>query len=171
MRTGETLLAQVADRLKESLAELGYDHLAWYAVPGGFALVTRLEQIDSRGRPLKKYRWSEEPHPNFELGAILRFLLAVPEGTYRIVAFIATDQTFDTSAPPPSESQANAWLDGPINLPSEIRRQPYTDGHRTYVLIYQFRKRRHEEAHSVPSPLSAIKHLEAAGIWERLKVP
>lgn len=170
-RAGVTSLAQVADHLWKTLDRRGYDDLSWYAIPGGFALVTRLEQIDSKGRPIGKYRWSDEPHPSFELGEIFRFLLAVPEGTYRIVAFIATNQNFDTKAPPPSEREANAWLNGPIKLSPAIRRQLYTDEHHTYVLIYQFRKRRRETARSIPSTLSAVNHLQAAGIWEGLSRP
>ena len=52
-------LGDVAERLTTALAGLGYSERSFYRAPGGFALATRLEQIEFNGTPkAEPLRWS-----------------------------------------------------------------------------------------------------------------
>lgn len=143
LANGNAKLGDVADHMVSALAEVGYSEKSFYAVPGGFALVTRLEQIELDGTPLPEPgRWSQAPPPSkiFSLGAFFGSLFNAPVGNYRVIAFIVTDQPFVTDGEVSAEEMEGFLAGGLSWLPEVIRARDFTAGHVGTALIYQFRK-------------------------------
>jgi hypothetical protein len=80
---------------------------AYYAVPNGYAIVTRVEQIrkDGKSEP-PPYRFSDEIPPPRDLQGYLAGLFTSRPGYYRIIVFIATNVAFNDTAQPLSEYEA-----------------------------------------------------------------
>lgn len=132
----------VADRLLAALEECGYHDRSFYGVPGGFALATRLEQIEPDGTPRPEpERWSQAvpAHEVFDLGSFLRALFSAPEGHYRVLVFVAREGPVPLSDEEVDREMADAWaIGGDLALPPALAARPWGDGHRVTVLIYQF---------------------------------
>ena len=141
---GATTLGDASERLSAALHAAGYASPAFYAAPGGYAMVARLEQIEADGTPKPApTRWSAAlpQREVFSLADYLKALFSAPEGHYRVIVFIVSDQPFATAAAPPSQEQADAWLQGGLNvLPAAIARLPLDTDHTCTALIYQFHK-------------------------------
>jgi len=168
------ILKHVDSRLTKALAKCGYHEKRYYAVPDGFALVTRLEQIDERGRP-KEPRWSTEigrPFHTFSLSTYLKALLLAPEGHYRVLVFVVTTCPFATLGKRPTEQETKEWLSGGLNvLPSFLSNRAFTKQHRATMLIYEFEKRGHEGELDflVPGKFQGDVHLMGSGISAALR--
>lgn len=167
-------LGEAADRLDRALAEARYETPAYYAIPGGFAMATRMEQIEPDGTPVDEaLRWSTEVPPRRieSLGDYLRALLSAPEGHYRVIVFTFTDRPVATSSAEVSEADAQAWgSDGADRLPESIARQDFSRQHRCLVLVYEFQKRADSEPtpHPDGSPPASV-HLQRSGITAALQ--
>jgi hypothetical protein len=173
MRNSSTL-GEVAIRLTTALDGLGYSEHSFYAAPGGFALATRLEQIEFDGTPKgEPLRWSAElpPKEYFSLGSLIDALFSAPEGHYRVIVFVVNDQPFTTSARNVTQAEAGAWLQGGMNrLPDLIAAVPLDDGYVGTALIYQFRRvgQAGAAAANPDGAEPAIRHLERSGILAAL---
>lgn len=140
---GDPTLGGAAKKLQTALESVGYVERSYYPVPGGFALVTRLEQIDAKGVPVDPGRWSMAVAPRklFSPADFLRVLFTAPEGNYRVIAFVVSDQPFRTTDAAVDARDAQDWLDqGLDRLPPALARQAFTDDHGCTALVYQFRK-------------------------------
>jgi len=173
-RGGQATLGDVARHLEAALSRVGYGERSYYAVPGGFALATRLEQITPDGRPRPDpLRWSTAlpEQPVFSLGDYLRALFAAPKGDYRVIVFIVTDQPFATSGRAASDAQAEAWLSGGIDrLPRALQARPFGSDVEASALVYQFRKTSHDApAVALESGASAASQLDRSGILTALR--
>lgn len=139
-----TDLGDVAERLAGALHAAGYESPAYYSAPGGYAMVARLEQIEPDGTPKPvPMRWSAElPRREvFTLGDYFRALFEAPQGHYRVIVFVVSDQPFTTARGGASHAEAEAWLHGGLNvLPAAIAALPLDPQHICTALIYQFRK-------------------------------
>jgi hypothetical protein len=134
--------------------------------PGGFALVARLERIDVTGRPFPGLaRWTTEGQPKLDLTDLFGDLFLERPGYFRIVVFVVTDQpTFqaDTGARLPGVTE------GSQVMPPKLR-DMRLDGKHLMALVYSFERRQGEAMRAwVDGSPSALQHLRAAGIWERL---
>ena len=112
-RDANATLADVDTALSEALDATGYYEKAYFTVPDGFALVTRLEQIEPDGRPKPlPDRWSVrlEPLKRFTLAAYLQALFSAREGQYRVIVFIVTDVPIAAKSAPASREEAEDWL-------------------------------------------------------------
>jgi len=163
-------LGDVAEQIRAALDTGGYVERSYFAAPGGFAMVTRLERIDADGTPKHDERWSVEAQPlqSFSLGAYLRALFTAPAGYYRIIVFVVSSQPFAQSAERVSRSDALAWLHEGLNqLPDSVGGAAYSERHAVTALIYQFEQPGRQEALLVlqGSP-SAREHLERAKLWD-----
>jgi hypothetical protein len=170
-----TTLGGVAKRLTTALDSLGYSDHSFYRAPGGFALATRLEQIEFDGTPKAgPLRWSAAlpPREIFSLSSFLDALFSAPEGHYRVIVFIVNDQPFSTEARAVSQEEAAAWVGGGVDrLPESIATTPLKDGHVGSALIYQFRRIGQGRA-SVANPDGAEpapQQLERSGILTALR--
>ena len=168
-------LGDVAERLTTALAGLGYSERSFYRAPGGFALATRLEQIEFNGTPkAEPLRWSAglPPREIFSLGGFIDALFSAPEGHYRVIVFVVNDQPFSATGAAVSQSEALAWLQGGLNrLPESIATVPLKNAHTGTALIYQFRKVGQTRA-AVANPDGAepaMRHLERSGILTALR--
>ena len=135
-----------------------------FGVPGGFAVVARMEQTNEDGRPLAGAdRWRDiRPGPATFAEFATRLFLA-PPGFYRVVVFLVTDQPnfglSDTALP--------AAGTGGAHLPSDISAVRLRDRY-GFALIYSFRKRDGFEFEPHPV-VGGLAHLQRAGIITALQ--
>lgn len=168
-------LTDVDHKINAALDVSGYFERSYYAVPGGFALVTRLEQINPDGTPMEgDNRWQVEVGPirSFSLEAYLRALFTSSPGYFRIVVFIVTPYPFSQADASVDRQDAIAWLSrGAHILPPEIGNLPYTERHSCTALIYEFEKIAGEQKARtlIPGRMLGRTHLEKSGLWDGLK--
>ena len=174
-RGAQPTLGDVARRLEAALASVGYGERSYYAVPGGFALATRLEQIAPDGTPKPDpQRWSTAlpEQPVFSLADYLHALFAAPQGDYRVIVFVVTNQPFGTTSRPATHEQAEAWLSGGLDrLPRALQAQPFDADSEASALVYQFRKRGHGDPPVAleSGAASAASQLDRSGIAAALR--
>lgn len=162
-------LGTVEDRLVEALNRAGYNEHSFHRVPDGFAVVARLERITGDGDPLPgPLRYQMD---TFSLSGYLRALFFAPEGLYRLIAIIVTDQPYAAVGAPLDAAAANRLLrEGGNRLPKAVRDKPFTPEHRVDALIYEFSKGAlaGEVAAIRPGRLMASDHLERSRIMPAL---
>src|SRR5262245_11928754 len=128
-RESVVLLRDVDRRLSAALRQAGYDEGSYHAVPGGFSLTARLEQIDSDGTPKRGIdRWAVAPGPlhEFSLSSYLNALLRSGPGLFRVIVFVVTPHPFSQSDAIVSREDAMAWLqDGFNRLPEPVGQLVY----------------------------------------------
>ncbi|MEX0962663.1 MAG: hypothetical protein WDZ52_01295 [Pseudohongiellaceae bacterium] len=162
-------LTDVESRLSRSLRSASYSMSRLYSAPGGFVMVTRLEATDSDGSPLpeaERYRLPDDGD-TFQLGSYIRNLFFAPEGYYRFIAFVVSDQFERESDAPLSETDALERLQrGALRLPREYADMEFTESHRIEALIYEFRKGAEENdlETMLPGRIPADNHLQNSGL-------
>jgi hypothetical protein len=96
-------LADVDGTIQAALGGAGYSGSTYWSVPGGFAIVTPLEQTDANGAPLgEQVRWiaAIAGMRAFSLSEYLRALFTAPPGYFRVLVFVVSPQPFaPTDAP------------------------------------------------------------------------
>jgi len=163
--------------LISALDSCGYFDRSYYAVPDGFAIVTRLEQMEADGTSkTPPDRWALEYRPlaTFSLSSYLRALFTANPGFYRIIVFVVTSQSFSESPTGVSREEAMEWLQSGLDrLPAELAGREFTDQYACTALIYQFEQPGSGEGArlDVPSDLPGRIHLERAKLWEALGKP
>ena len=163
-------LSDVDVKLTLALGMAGYSDQNYFAIPGGYVLVTRLEQIDAQGNPLKAAaRWQiSTATPCFSLVAYLKALLFATTGFFRVTAFAVTDQDFNPTGQAPTRDQALKWIGAP-HLPVNAGKIVFSKQHQVTALIYEFRKPENGDAVFLrPGELTADQHLNAAGLTAAL---
>jgi hypothetical protein len=156
----------------DALDKAGYAERSYYAVPRGFALVTRLEQIEDDGTPKDRpQRWSAEaPRPTiFSLQEYVKALFTANTGHYRVIVLVVTDVPFQQSSFHVDESEALNWLHTGLNvLPIPISRQRFSADVNCTALIYEFERAESSTRLLLPSRIDAHAHLTKAGLWRAL---
>ncbi len=170
---GPTRLRDVDRRITEVLEQNGYYESSYYAVPAGFALVTKMEQIESDGTPKQGLqRWIMTPQTlvNFSLTAYLTALFRAAPGYYRVIVFIVTPHAFAQSEVEVRPEEANEWLSGGLNrLPASIGNLDFSrEDYACAALIYEFERASEAEEPRIRRPglIPGRTHLVKAGIWE-----
>jgi hypothetical protein len=170
-----TRLGDVDQKLRAALERTGYFERTYLSVPDGFALVTRLEQINSDGTPKAgAARWAVDVDrlTTFSLQAYLKALFFAQPGYFRIIVFIVTPHPFAEATATVAREEAMDWLrQGLLALPDSIGGREYSDQFTCSALIYEFEKPNlGEQARSLmPSPVPGQVHLEKAGVWQALR--
>ena len=170
-------LGDVDKLLMDALSKAGQVERSYFSVPGGFALVTRLEQINPDGSPMAGAdRWVTTAGPlrKFTLDAYIKALFGSAPGYFRVIVFTVTDQPFSATGKAITEGEAIGWLDdGFDHLPQEIAVLPYTATHVCNALIYEFETDGGPNAPTVirPSRLGGLVHLQKLGILQYLQTP
>jgi hypothetical protein len=170
---GSTTLKDVDRRLTGALERNGYFESSYYAVPQGFALVTKMEQIKANGQSSDKtVRWivNRQPLQKFSLQEYLRALFGAAPGRYRIIVFVVTPHPFSQSDAVVTPKEGSRWLREGLNqLPTPIGHLSFDDLNCT-ALIYEFVRTSDVADPELqrPSQLSGRDHLEMSGIWRRL---
>lgn len=170
------LFADVDRVLVSALDSAGYSERNYYAVPDGFALATRIEQINDDGTPkTPPGRFALQPQPVSMLRpmAYLKALLKGVPGYYRVLVFVVTDASFSATGQRPTEGQAVAWVSAGNNvLPRPVAETPYTSDFHCTVLIYEFTRQPGADPDATqfaqPGRLDAMTHLRKSGIWSGL---
>lgn len=169
--TPQTMLSlgDVNKKLTGSMDVCGYSHKSYYAVPGGFALVSQIEQINNDGSPKNPGRWDTEVGhmTKFSLSEYLKVLFKGRTGYFRIVVFVVTNEPFVQSDTPVDWDIASDWLHkGANSIPSSLANMDYTGDFSVTALIYEFHKPVSSEAYQkIPSSLTAREHLAKAGLF------
>jgi hypothetical protein len=172
---GRTLLRDVDSQISEALKSAGYFNNRYYRVPHGFALVAKMEQIESDGSPKPgRERWALEFSPvDFSLFAYIQALFRGRPGYYRIIVFVVTTQEMGQQAYELTQRWAEAWLKGgKYKLPRAIGDLDFSDPrYSCTALIYEFERVDEVSRPKLccPGKLSALTHLKKAGIWTALQ--
>lgn len=143
-QNGTSRLKDAAARLEGALKQSGYGQTGYYAVPGGFALVTRLEQFKPSGAPADElYRWSQQvENPRVFSIDYLLTLLKGKVGHYRVIVFVVTNDFFSQESGKRVEvgQAANLAIEGANVLPDSVGNLSFTDDYSCTALIYEFEK-------------------------------
>lgn len=174
MLAGITTLGQADEKISIALATCGYAEKSYFSVPGGFALVTRLEQFNEDGSCIPgSDRWNVSLKPStFSLSDYFQALFWGRKGQYRIIVFIITDQPFYESKDRASQDAARRWLrTGAKYLPPDLSGQAFGPDHRCTVLIYEFilTESLTEPRFLNPATLPGLVHIQKAGILKKIK--
>lgn len=166
-------LGQAVSHLENALSDSGYVERSYFLVPGGIAVVTRLEQIHRDGTPFSdpdRWLFDDDYRQSLGIAEYLRRLFAVDEGYYRIVVFVLTDEAFGAQSRSITEGEATLWLSQGLNvLPSDLVQQPLSENKACTALIYEFQKLHGGDPHLLlPSALGAKQHLVASGLYPLL---
>jgi hypothetical protein len=168
-------LMDVAGRLLAALDSAGYAERSFYAVPGGFALVSRIEQIYPDGRPKEgDNRWpvKVEPPRVFSLTSYFRALFTSAPGFYRVIAFIVTNRPL-VQVPEAARFQSpRDWVwSGANKVPTTIGFMDYTSEVSCTALIYEFHQvsKGSSAVLQMPGELPGRTHLERSSLMRFLK--
>lgn len=161
--------------LRKALASADHHEAGYYSVPGGYALVTRLENILSDGTPKPgKLRWnvtSTDPEI-FSITSYLQALFTAPSGYYRVIVFIVTPESFKPVDSPVTKDLAGKWLRfGSNKMPDELILKPVVPGTTCTAMIYEFRKKTPSGVADLmlPGTIVATLHLTGAGLGRLLR--
>lgn len=162
-------LANIGNRILRSLQNATYSEASFYAAPGGFVVVTRLEAINPDGRPLPGTKRYELPSEKigFDFKQYIRNLFFAPDGYYRFIAFAVSDVPYVATEKPLSEAQSISRLRrGASRLTRSYSDLPFTDNHQIDALIYEFEKQNNNKTIETlrPGRLSPRLHLNNSGL-------
>lgn len=170
-------VGSVNKKLTQALIDCGYSQHTYYAVPGGFALVTQFESFNDDGTSKKgAARWSEslKESGNFSLKNFLKNLVNAKKGFYRIFVFIFTDDIITSSNKKIGVNEAKSWLEsGASKLPKTLAEYEFNKSdYNMEAFVYEFKKNENDTlAYQVnPSRLSAQDHLVKSNIINKLKL-
>jgi hypothetical protein len=169
---GDPDLGAVAETLEAALERAGHVEWSYYSVPAGFALATRLENLEADGSP-KSDRWTSTVGlgREFTIAGYLRALFTAPRGYFRIIVLTVTSEPFTPGAEGPSRAEAMGWVvEGGTGLPRSIARIPFGPDHQCIALIYEFEKGTDdaEPVTLLPGRHPGRVHLEKSRVWEGL---
>lgn len=140
----QTLLKNVAERLETAFRSGGYSQTGYYSVPGGFALVSRLEQFKPSGLPANEpYRWAEQVEtPRVFSLDYLTALIKGKVGRYRVIVFVVSNDFFTQARGRAvnSEQAKKLAIEGASALPDSVGALPWLENYSCTALIYEFEK-------------------------------
>lgn len=164
-------LADFDATFRRALRAAGYSEIRYFAVPAGFAMVTRVERMEIDGAPAPPAtRWTIQASSVQTLSLISRlrdFFLAQP-GHFRILVFIVSSLPFHQAPRGATRDEAVAWLDAGVNvLPAHIASQPAGEAATATVLVYEFVQPEAGRPAQLqrPGQFTVQQHLERAGVW------
>ncbi|MEM0986252.1 MAG: hypothetical protein AAGJ32_08400 [Pseudomonadota bacterium] len=168
-------LEDVAERIESGLDAAGYVERAFYSIGcDGFAVVTRLEQIDADGAPVpgaERFEPVDDQEP-FSLARYLSQLFYAPPGFYRQITFVVTTKPVRGDGSETTEAELDALLEaGADALPDVFSAAPFTQRHDVTALIYEFRADGDQDAEAlIPGRIPGQSHLDISGISAALSV-
>ncbi len=172
-------LGRIDAMLHEGLRSVGYFDQSYYYVPSGFAVVTRLEQINRDATPKPEpERWPPALRitHRWSLSTYLRLLFTdeVPVGYGRVLVFVVTDDdcvvVSDVCGGERTEvdqETVNVWLEGGIGrLPMSMADIELGDSHAVWGIVYEFEKPPAGEPYQTFNrEHQGQNHFIQAGIW------
>lgn len=170
-------LGAVESRLKTAFIAAGFRQPRVYQTCGGFAVVTSIERARADGRPFAEpgrfvdLDRSMSAIEDFSLAGVLRALLTVQPGRFRMIAVVVSDKDLAPTGEAMSSAAATALATGgAVRLPQPLARLPFTPAHGVTALVYEFEKAPGNAAArlAVPPRFSADQHLRLAGVIDAL---
>jgi hypothetical protein len=164
----------IDDKLKRALQNTGYHRRRYFQIPGGFALVTQMEQFSADGKPKNKNRWNPQAvrFEEFSISDYLKALFTTEPGYFRVLVFMATAQPiYSTAGHTISRETAQSWLQEGANiLPEDVARNG-TMGVKVWSWVYEFLvpESTRKPEFNAQSRLSGEEHLTQAGVMRELK--
>jgi hypothetical protein len=121
----------------------GTDRGRWryYSVPGGFAIVARIEKLRPDARPDYPRFGYAEASPSL-VEAVVGLLFA-PPGYYRQIILVVSDRSLESmfgQQPPTPEWGQQLLLNGERTLPRDYWDDQFTQQHQVFALVYEFMK-------------------------------
>ena len=160
-------------RLRDALNEAGYQQHAFYAVPGGYIIVTETERTDPSGQGLSgvaRYQMPGEDRTGL-LISIRDLFLERPRTYYRYLAIVVSDSPFcvDRAALTIEQAQQRV-LGGFTDLGDDARNVAFDDRYRVTALIYEFANDGigYDLAMIAPGRIPPQDHLELTGLARAL---
>lgn len=162
-------LGDIDKKLNLVLSKSGYER-SYFKVPGGFALVSRLEQIkDDASAMQDPNRWSDQIPPVNSFSEYMSALFFPRIGYFRIVVFIITDVSFSQKREVATKQEAMTWLKQGNNiLPEDAAKLPLNPNFNCTALIYEYQFTENQKS-KLSNRFSAQAHLEKANLWNNLK--
>lgn len=161
-------LGGMADVIEAALARAGYErqHYRYVAVPGGIAVLTRIEQVDAHGHPLADpvARWNiTVPVAPLSLGDYLRALAFGRTGYYRFALILFTTALDGFEGRMSDEQAERIFAAGSVVLEHELRTERVSPDHRLWVLIYEFKKHEADDrvTFNEPGEITTGEHVNA----------
>ena len=166
-------LGSVARRLEYAFDSAGYSERSYFWIPGGFALASRIEQIGVDATPLAPpARWAiRMTRPPQGFLDFVRALFDARPGLYRVIVFTVTDAGLSAGKRTPTPEEATEWIFGGVmQLPAGVGTLPYSAGHHTIALIYEFERVAEDSRVRVTQPSNSPGrvHLERSGLLQAL---
>ncbi|PSL24036.1 HEAT repeat protein [Chitinophaga ginsengisoli] len=162
--TPSTTLSAVHLKLVKALTSTDpYFEQGLFGVPGGFALLAKMERINEDGVPMPgRFRWVMGKIPPRSLTDYIGQLFFENVGYFRIIAFVFTEESNFGS----SDKQLPDIVNGGHELPAELvdKKLENVNG---YVLVYSF-KRVNGGSLKNNEQGSALNHLIASGVYNNM---
>ena len=158
-------LFTVSEVIDSTLKACGYLERSYYQIPDGFALVTRIEKINTDASPLpKQERWNapfNKSDNDFSIADYFRSLFTAEVGKYRILVFLVTSIPFNQTQTEVTIAQAQEFLKSGLNaLPKKFKSLEFTTDHNCTALIYEFEKAEFEGGRLIEhSEFTGFDHL------------
>lgn len=137
-------LYDAGQKLKRSFEDAGYLEYSYFAAPGGFVLVTRIEKINAKGDPLpgtERYKLPSQRSSGSLTSFVRGLFLDAPPGFYRYIAVVVSDKPYQTSRRKLTSAEAGRRLTGGSNnLSATYKKVAFTSDHNVDALIYEFTK-------------------------------
>jgi len=165
----------IVGKFQNAFDSCGYIEKSFYAVPGGFAIVTRLEQINPDGSSKSTPgRWTTEIQPlrKFSLEEYMKALFGARTGYYRVIIFIFTPHPFSRTNVDVNPKEAQAWLSSGLNvLPEIIGKKKFSQEYKCTALVYEFVQHGvgQKPELKMPGRLTGRTHLIKANLWRELE--
>lgn len=166
-------LEDVNATLLDAFQHCGYSDTSYYSVPDGFAIASRIEQINADGTPSSN-RWSLDVWyiEKVSIKTYLRALFKAPRGHYRVIVFIVTPHPFSEGNTELSASEAEKLVTkGADTLSGPIGDREYSSNYKCTALIYEFKVTGQKATFVQPSEITSQMHLENAGLLAALSQP
>ncbi|MEM7766346.1 MAG: hypothetical protein AAF253_02535 [Pseudomonadota bacterium] len=172
---GGASVNRIQIRVQNALESAGYLDQAFYTIGcDGFAIITRMEQIDRNGRPLAEGVRFTTPGDTeqWSLSGYLTRLFYAPPGFYRQIILAGTDEVYDPNAlaDAPDEDDLQAVFTAGSGTRLDIAPgEDWGAGHKLHALIYEFETQGTRNVKQRrPSPIPAERHVVEAGIYQDL---
>ena len=163
---------EVERKIRAALDAKGYTQHGYFSVPGGFALVTQLEQYngDDGSARNDRTRWLDYPRRDNFAGVLdyLKSFVMPQKGYFRLFVFVVTNRSFGGGTARVSKEQAAAWLGQGFNrLPDSLAKTAFSAAYGVTALVYEFEvpESNRKPVQICPSPrFDARTHLVKSGI-------
>jgi hypothetical protein len=168
VRSTRPTLGDVATTLTQALTTGGHSGCTFFGVPGGFAVVSKLERIRADGTPEAEGRWDVEPMPlrRFSLSNYIVALIRGRPGYFRALVFVVTPHSLTVSPRPVEVEELQALaVSGSLGLPRVLAKRSFSEQHNVWALVYEFAKE--EQAFPKilrPGRLAGEQHFVRSGL-------